>query len=132
MIITPNAQINGTNTKLGNLVPYTLYDNNSGSKGDITFSDVVSNFEYLEIFYQDDNDVRSSQKYKYSATKQGLVLSTVDNFGSAISLCSKGYLVSGNSISARSGRTTVTTISGTTVTTEIKDFISILKVVGYK
>lgn len=57
----------GNNKVAGNLVnnEVVLYDNPSGSNGNITLSDSVANYEYIEIYYRtNDNYVGSQKLYK--------------------------------------------------------------------
>lgn len=52
------------NTELDKLKAYSLYNNTSGTTGNVTLSDSASNYEYIEIFYKNVDGIFSSTKVK--------------------------------------------------------------------
>lgn len=48
----------------------TLYENSTGSNGNVTLNDDVSNYKYLEVFYRDSSNYYGSQKIENPNGKQ--------------------------------------------------------------
>lgn len=44
--------IGNSNTRLESLIPYVLYNNDSGSNDNIVLSDIVSNYKYIDIYFK--------------------------------------------------------------------------------
>jgi hypothetical protein len=86
----------------------TLYTNNSGSNTDITLSDSVSNYSYLEV-YGYNNAVGGSIYTKYDVSSgQDLSLFTVGTNGSQTRLVTTVYTVSGTTLTVKyTQRTTI-------------------------
>lgn len=58
---------------INRLVPIVLYQNESGSNGNITLSDSVANYTYVEVFYRN-NDNRYNSKKFYNINGKNVVL----------------------------------------------------------
>ena len=112
-----------------------LYNNESGSNGDITLSDSVANYNYLEIYFRtnDSTDYKNSVKI-YSPDNALVPLSypLVAANGTAIYWKTKTVRVSGNSIFSSDGsRYAEATIKATTSIIQ-KNYVYITRVVGYR
>lgn len=80
------------------LKPIILYDNESGSNANITLNDSVENYEYIEVFYRNNDNFYSSRKF-YKPSGKKFILDS--------------YYVSSTNIQFKMNYITIT---GTTVT----------------
>ena len=112
----------------GILIPYTLYDNSSGSTGNITLSDNVGNYKYIEIYYTDETNAILFQKtYNNSAI---LFISRFSSDGANFQN-SRTIELSQNTITTtRYGRVVIT--SSGSVSVSSTNNIKIVRVIGYK
>lgn len=113
------------------LKAYSLYENLEGENGNITLSDDVSNYDYIEIFYRQNNKIYHSVKvYDIENDNENMVsLCLVGGITSDNAwIQSKNVIVSGSSI------TTYNKMEWATKTGTFNniDNIYITKVVGYK
>ena len=62
-VLGTNEDLSNKLTELNGKIPFptVLYDNASGAKTDVTLSDDISNYEYIEIFYG--NDLNNNDTY---------------------------------------------------------------------
>lgn len=112
----------------GILIPYTLYDNNSGSAENITLSDNVENYKYIEIYYKDEvNAILCQKTYNNSA------ILTISRFASdgANFQPSRTIQLSQNKITTtRYGKVTITNSGSVSVSSTNNIYIT--RVIGYK
>lgn len=102
-----NGWSNGTRGKWRRLgdEPVSLFDNSSGTSGNITLSESAANFDYIEIFFYAANDrFRSSVKiYSPNGKRASLQVSYYNNAYTSTThshtLDSKIVLISGTSVS---------------------------------
>ena len=108
-----------------------LYDNANGSTGTITLSQSASNFEYLEIFFTDNNGEKGGYtKIHYPYTKV-INLSVIEAGGTTTHIRRTSYTISGytmtpDTTNAGFVKLTDTALSHTTGT----NYIKITRVVG--
>lgn len=112
----------------GILSPYTLYENSSGSTGNITLSDNVENYKYIEIYYKDEVNVILCQK-----TYNNSAILTISRFASdgANFQPSRTIQLSQNTITTtRYGKVTITNSGSVSVSSSNNIYIT--RVIGYK
>lgn len=76
-----------------------LYEDNIGTTGNITLSEIASNFSYLEIFYKNDNNRHQSIKVDNPNNKTISLLSTSLDSNTASNIKIKDMQISGTIIS---------------------------------
>lgn len=113
------------------LVPTILYDNSSGDNGNITLSDSAANYDYIEIFYRNNDNTYSSVKVDDADGKNVNLMSIMPYTSTYL----KGTIVaiSTNTISVSSyfSETTIRNNSNSSITqTQNNHYIT--KVLGYK
>lgn len=112
----------------GILIPYTLYENSSGSTGNITLSDNVENYKYIEIYYKDEANAILCQKTNSNSTI--LFLSRFASDGANFQP-SRTIQLSKNTITTtRYGKVTITNSGSVSVSSTNNIYIT--KVIGYK
>ena len=79
------------------LKPKTLFENDSGSNANITLNDNVENYEYIEIFYRNNDNFYSSRKF-YKPSGQKLVLDSYYVSSSSIVFKMNYITISGTSV----------------------------------
>ncbi|MCI6189131.1 MAG: hypothetical protein MR691_04220 [Clostridium sp.] len=113
-----------------------LYSDLSGNNGNITLSDNVSNYSYIEIFYRDNDNNYNSMKYMYKSNNQNICLSTTPvSIGEAnyVRIKSAEYTVNEKNINFTSyADWNVKTNSGWIETNISNNIIYIIKVIGWK
>ena len=117
-------------------VVYPLYDNANGDNGTITLSDSVTNYEYIEIFYRNNNDDYASVKVyqpdgKSVTLQNGVMANNATN--TRIWLTVTGVTISGNTITPtdlRNGQ--VELKANTAVALTRVNHAYITRVIGYK
>lgn len=121
---------------------YTLYDNSSGSTGTITLWESSANFEYLEIFFTDNNgELGGYTKIRTPYTKV-VNLSIIEAGGTTTHIRRTNYTISGTTITPDTtnagfvkltGSDDASTKVGSSVThTYGTNYIKITRVVGHK
>ena len=131
------------NPILDGLTGYSLYSNDSGSNGNITLSDNVSNYEYIEIFYRNVDNIYSSVRVKNPNTKNVNLLVSVSFTGGTgnpglFALHSRTINISGTSINTLSIDNNGNYYAGFALwengspSVEKSNYIYITKVIGYK
>lgn len=115
---------NGTDFITINSTPKVLYNNATGTTGNVPLSETSANFAYLEIFYMNNNN--SFYDYSKVANPNGKLIS-LTSFENT-TLRNSSYLISGTSMSFISGRfqelPTGTGLGG--------NYLKIIKVVGFR
>ena len=124
---------NNLNNNFNELKPYILYSNSTGDNSEITLSDDVSNYSYIEI-YGAANNVCSFQKIDNPADKTfGVNLSyNIDN--TMITLLTR-YTFDDNKITpvlTNCGYSVITTAGNSMFYLDGVNYFYITKVVGYK
>lgn len=113
-----------------------LYSNSLGANGNITLSDNVSDYSYIEIFYRDNDNNYNSMKYMPENNNRNICLSTVPvSIGETNYIRAKSaeYTVSEKNINFTSyADWNITANSGWIETNISNNIIYITKVVGWK
>jgi hypothetical protein len=115
-------------TLVGGNEPTVLYNNSSGTMGNITLSETSNNFKYIEIFHGKGNPDFSTRIVPSETQYANLFNYT--NLGSTPQLLVKKIKITGANITHDSGYYMNFTISG--VTTGSANEINIYKILGYK
>lgn len=114
------------------LKEYVLYNNTTGTAGDVTLSDSASNYSYLEVFYYNaSNDGRMSQKI-YSPNGNTLTLNIIYDNGTNCFFFVKHYSISGTTMTAGTEFRWRIATSGNPQRATTSTNITIYRVVGYK
>lgn len=116
-----------------------LYNNTSGSNGDITLSDSVTNYTYIEIFYKTNDNSYHSVKIYSPNNKGACLVGAYTNYtpsdGMRAFLKLRAVLISGTSITNVTANNTVsaseTKITNNATTVGTSNSIYITRVVGY-
>lgn len=114
-----------------------LYENFAGSESDITLADSTMNYEYIEIFYLDNDNIASSVKVAYpvSGTRVDLTVCVPRPSGS-INIKSRTAYINGNKIETKSGHNDyaaeVTGVGGAAESGASINHIYITKVLGWR
>ena len=102
-----------------------------GDSGDITLSQDVSNFEYIEVFFNDNNGRGCNSVRIYDPEgKQFCPVAVEPNGGSAMYFRRSGYTISGTTITY-AGNGGYVYFNGSTWTAYTGNFIRISRVVGH-
>jgi hypothetical protein len=80
-----------------------LYDNESGSNGEITLSESAAGKKYMDIFYRDNDNTYSSVRV-YNPDGKYVDISTISRWGTTLYIKQKRITISGTSIT--NGNTT--------------------------
>ena len=124
--------IGGVNSKVTNLEPTILYENSSGTTGNITLNDNVSNYKYLEFYgYNTAFNQSVYSKYKVSDSKQ-IVISYLGTNNQQVRILVNGYDASGKILTKKYGYLCV--IFGQTINQvdTNRNEITITRILGYK
>ncbi len=128
--------INGINTN--RLVPVSLYDNSSGTTGTVTLSETAANFNYLEVFYCDNNNRQHRSVRIANPNNKIVTLDTAEAYDKDknIYIRTTNYTISNTSIIVRAYMyMNFWQFSGGEdcgVNVEKSNYIKIVKVLGYK
>lgn len=115
------------------LKAYSLYENLQGANGNITLSDSVSNYDYIEIFYRNNSNNYQSVKV-YDIENDNAAYVSLCMVGGINTSTSNAWIVSKN---VKVSGTSITTYacmewSVKTASFDATDKIYITKVLGYK
>lgn len=125
--------------------PVTLYNNASGTTGTVTLSESAANFEYLEIFYMDNNNRQPNSIKICSPNGKYVTLSCIepstDNAELRVYIRSSGWTISGTSMTP--GRSDLGNNHNNCIYAELKAdgstteitrnaYIKIARVLGYR
>lgn len=114
-------------------VPEVLFtsEDSIGEKGNVTLSEDVSNFEYLEVFFNDNNGRGCDSVKIYNPEgKQFAPVAVEPNSGRAMYFRRSGYTISGKEI-AYAGNGGYAYFNGSTWTTYTGNYIRITRVLGH-
>lgn len=94
-----NSTVNTLNTNVNNLMnnEVILFDDPNGTLADVTLSESVTNFEYLEAFYVSNDENYSSVKI-YQPNGRRITLLSIHSSQTALVAKTSIYNVSGNKI----------------------------------
>ena len=126
-----NGWSNGTRGSWRRLAdtPVNLYDNSSGTNGNVPLSQSAANFTYLEVFYHNSVGGYSSLKV-YSPNGKTITL-TSSFYDGAFYVFTKRMTISGTSITNRDYGQVWFSNNGTANNT-VEDKITVVKVLGYE
>lgn len=113
------------------LAPYVLY-NDSATSGNITLSDSVANYQYIEVFYLfSDNSTRMCQKV-YSPSGNTFQITGNNDNGTYLYISTATYSASGTTLTATGQTRWRIATSGNATRTTNTTNLQIFRVVGYK
>lgn len=119
---------NDTDNNVNNLIGVVLYNNSTGTTGNITdLSDDVSNYSYLEIFYSYNG---SRQSTKIIGNKASLIVHTTSN--NQTYLLFKEVSFSGTSMTVNTYQQWNNVWGTSNVNASNTNSIYVIKIVGYK
>ena len=107
-----------------------LYDNSDGSNAAITLNDSAVNYDYMDIFYRDNDNTYSSVRV-YNPDRKLVDISTIERWDTTLYIKQKRIRISGNTIT--NGNTTeaqFTAAPKIKINTSANN-IYITKVIGY-
>lgn len=134
--IATNDDISTLQTNIDNLKEIVLYNNSTGTTGNITLSQSAANFTYLEFFYYKEIDGKkmfsSTKVYQPNGKYVALDLSGYWDDSSTMQTLSKCVYISGTSIGVQTDNSAYGNMgdSGSFASAENKVYIT--RVVGYK
>lgn len=105
--------------------PVVLYENASGTSGDITLSDSVVNYKYIEIYFKDNNG-NSPNSIKFRGS--GIICLSTYEYSNNIYLRVSSYVLSGSSLTFNGGKYHEIATGNELV----GNYLKIYQVVGYK
>lgn len=128
------AVVNNNANELINLQAVELYNNSQGSNGNITLSDSVINYSYIEIFFRNNDDLYSSNKFENINTKELCLISTaIDISTTTPRIKTSSYSVNDNIISFIGTADWNLKANAGTVSGDVSNnIIYITKIIGYK
>lgn len=139
------AQIVGTYTEsaidgyscnyVNKFEPVELYNDTTGTGGDVALSDSVSNYSYLEIYgYESINNTQVYAKYDLSLSKDlNLFGGSIQQSGNLFRITASSYTVSGTTLTKKSANTGHANIFTQTINEQnATGDIKITKVLGIK
>ena len=136
-----NSPINATNLNLlqenienaiNTYIPITLYENESGSTGNITLSDNVSNYRFIEIIYGCDGYYFYSKYENANEKKVGFITPFVSTNNGNLFLYTSNYEIFDNEINFLTCSNIYVNNSNTIGDYGNNSYIRIYKVIGYK
>lgn len=129
--------INKILNKIKRMQGTVLYDNPNGSNGNITLLDDAENYNYLEIFFVDNNK-HDYNSLKFIPNGENVVLSLQSGYtdSSGLHWTSRFsvFNISGKNVTSDDTRNGLTNITNNFNIKEIRsgNFIYITKIIGYK
>ena len=106
---------------------------NGNTTGNVTLIDDSANYNYIEIFYKQNQNYYSSVKVENPNGKSvSIVILIPSNYDNGFWIQGKVMLISGNTIKTISGRQCETRVTPSGVLYGDGNNVSIIKVVGYK
>ena len=111
-----------------------LYNDTSGTTGNITLSETSANFKYIEIYYQSDNEYKYERVYQPNGKAVQLLCHTLDAATPMIYGKTKKVTFSGTSLTVNnySQYTIRNNTTGYVQVSSNRNTIYIVRVVGYK
>ena len=113
------------------LAPKILYENASGSNSKITLSDSAANYEYLEIFFRNNDNIYSSVKVYQPNGKKVNLISQYNNGSNTIWFKIAICLISGNTIT-KDNAVEMKLAASSSINASSGNSNYITRVVGYK
>lgn len=114
--------------------PVTLFENAGGTTNNITLVESAGNFQFMEIFYVDNNGRSNKSVRVHSPQLKNIELSCIepapDNSPIRTYIRSSLWIINGTSITHNKSTFTTLTSEGVTVTNN--QYIKIYRVVGYR
>ena len=131
--LVSRANINNRITQANLCFPVSLYSNVSGTTSTVQLSDSAANYNYLEIYFKD-NDGEFGCTKVYSPDGKPLLLSTikVSGGGNRTWLKSQKVSISGTSITFGTDQGQATMVNNDVSSMAVWATISICYVIGYK
>ena len=120
--------------KINGSVLFEAESGETGVSGTVTLSDVVSNYDYLEITYIDNVGAQATVKYIPEISEfVNLTIIAIDN-ATTLFIKNRQCVVSGNTIANKSNsiNAEMSLTSTTQSVYQLENAIKIIKVVGYK
>lgn len=112
---------------------YVLYDNTDGSNENITLSDSVANYEYIEIYYSTTGNIRGGYTKIYQPNNINCDLSIIEQAGAQTDITRTRYYINNNIISLNVEYAGYVHISGTSISSTLgTNYLKITRVVGYR
>lgn len=122
-------------TSQGVILPkeYTLYSNDSGTTENITLSDSVANYKYIEIMYGCDGFYFSRKIFNPNGKAVGLLATYCDTSGSArmYTYCSN-WNINGTNVTFVTANNKYLTENNTVDSYGQSSYVKIYKIIGYK
>ena len=118
--------------------PKTLYDNSSGTTGTVTLSETAANFNYLEVFYCDNNSKEHRSIKIANPNGKTITLDTIEPYDTDKNMYIRttSYTINNTSITVKTYiYMNFWKVSGSDncgVNVEKSNYIKIIKVIGYK
>ena len=118
--------------------PKTLYDNSSGTTGTVTLSETAANFNYLEVFYCDNNSKEHRSIKIANPNGKTITLDTIEPYDTDKNMYIRttSYAINNTSITVKTYiYMNFWKFSGSDncgVNVEKSNYIKIIKVIGYK
>ena len=125
-----NLEIGNSGIKILNLIPYVLYQNDSGNYESVNLSDNINNYQYIEIIYKNESYRYNSVKVPRGQLYATLITHYTVDWGTQIHI-SDAY-ISDNTIKLLDGRFINCSLSSGNLTYGSQTTIRIVKVIGYK
>lgn len=113
------------------LAPKILYENASGTSSNITLSDSASNYEYIEIFYKNNDNAFSSVKVYQPNDKKVSLISHDNNARNTAWVKFTLVIIYGNTIRFGNG-VEIKLSAGSAINASSVNFNYITRVIGYK
>lgn len=131
-----NGWSNGTRGSWRRLAdaPVSLYDNASGTTGNVTLSETSANFSYMEIYYKTDDEYYCQKVYSPNGKSVTLLTQTLNTSTPRIFGKTKNVTISGTSINVVNycQYTINNNATGYLQTSSDRNTIYIMRVVGYR
>ena len=110
-----------------------LYNNTSGSNGTITLSESAENFEYIEIFFNDNGNRTGGYTKVYSPNEKTVCLSIIEASTASITYIRRAlYTVSGTTLTPSKGSYITMQADTFSHAATASNLIRIVRVVGYE
>ena len=122
-------------SRISNMLPTILYENNSGSTGTITLSDDLSNYTYIEIYVKDNNGVGSNATkiFMPDGKNVGISLTEASDTLNNTYIRRTRYNLSGTSITPNITTAGYVLFNGSAVTSNSgTNYLQIIRVIGFK
>ena len=131
--LNKDIKVGNSNTTLESLIPYVLYQNDSGSTSNFTISDDRRNYKFLEVYYGNSSYYRKITEIWSEEVYVPLMIFYDASWGMQIQTCQ--FIIRGTSAQRANDKYINCNISsGGSVTCgqPSSPLIKIYKVIGYK